>query len=139
MFNSFRGAPIPEDAFEQSPLLHRMAGGNRLVLTECRRSDARLYGFYASLIPGGARFSEPLPLVLAAAKGEFNFPGPARWNLCISHRKRVQLNAQLNVLFKPEDAVFIPFKRKRPGSLAQNMWIWPGIQLLGCVCRRRRG
>ena len=65
------------------------------------------------------RFSEPLPLVLAAAKGEFNFPGPARWNLCISHRKRVQLNAQLNVLFKPEGAVFIPDKRKRS---AQGAW-----------------
>ena len=83
-----------------------MAGGNRLVLVECKRSDARLYGFYASIIPGGSRSSEPLPVVLAAAKGEFNFQGPARWNLCISHRKRVQLNAKLNVLFKPEGASF---------------------------------
>ena len=114
-----------------------MSSGNRLVLAECKRSDAKLYGFYASIIPGGSRFSEPLPAVLAAAKGKFNFEGPARWNLCISPRKRVQLNAQLNVLFKPEGAVFIPVKRKRPGSLAQNMWIWPGIQLLGCVSEKK--
>ena len=79
--------------------------------------------FYASIIAGGSPLSESLPVVLEAAKREFHFDGPARWNLVISHRKRVQLTALLNVHFKPEGALFIPVKRKRPGSLAQGMWV----------------
>ena len=115
-----------------------MSGGNRLVLTQCWRSDVRLFDFYSSLIVGGSRFTETLPVVLEAAKREFHFEGPARWNLVISHRKRVQLNALLNLSLKPlEGALYIPVKRKRPGSLAQSMWIWPGIQLLGCVCEKK--
>ena len=78
-----------------------MSGGNRLVLTQCWRSDVRLFDFYSSLIVGGPRFTEALPVVLEAAKQEFHFEGPARWNLVISHTKRVQLNALLNLSLKP--------------------------------------
>ena len=40
--NNWRGTPVGEDAFLKSNLLHTMAGGKRLVLTECRRSDSGL-------------------------------------------------------------------------------------------------
>ena len=50
--NSFRGASIAEDAFEKSNLLHRMAGGNKLTLMDCKRSNAELFNFYTRLIPG---------------------------------------------------------------------------------------
>ena len=49
----------------------------------------------------------------------------------------MQLNALLNAHFKPEGALYIAVKRERPGSLAQSMWIWPGIQLLGCVSEKK--
>ena len=35
--NSFRGSAVEDDAFERSNLLHRMADGNGLTLTECKR------------------------------------------------------------------------------------------------------
>ena len=34
--NSFRGSPVEDDAFERSNLLHRMADGNRPILTSAR-------------------------------------------------------------------------------------------------------
>mgnify|MGYP001454115674 CR=1 FL=1 len=58
--NSFRGSPVADDAFERSNLLHRMADGNRLVLTECKRSDSKLFDFYTRLIPGGDLYDQPI-------------------------------------------------------------------------------
>ena len=63
----------------------------------------------------------------------FSFTGPARHNLCISHKKRIQINKQLNALHKPEISIFIRAKAQ-VGQLcaAQSMWVWPGLSLLGC-------
>eukprot|EP00973_Karenia_brevis_P027123 3741591-Karenia_brevis.AAC.1 len=45
----------------------------------------------------------------------------------------MRLNADCNKHFKPTEAVFVRAKPEK-GQLcaAQNMWIWPGIELLGC-------
>ena len=51
---------MAQDAFETSRLLHRMASGNRLQLTECKRSDRALFDFYTRLIPGGDLFGQPV-------------------------------------------------------------------------------
>ena len=113
LFNTYKGAQVPDDAFERSRLLHRMAGGNRLVLTECMRSDAVLFGFYSTLIAGGARFAAPLSAAVADAKRDFRYQGPARWNLVISHAKRIRVNRELNRFFAPEGAVFVEVKPKK--------------------------
>ena len=101
-----------------------------------------LFNFYSSLISGGQRFLEPLPQVLEAARALCSFEGPARNNLVISHRRRVMLNRQLNKVFLPPGVTptFIRCKIK-PGQtcVAQNMFIWPGILLLGCVQATKRG
>jgi len=102
--NNFRGTPVEESALQQSNLLHTMAGGNRVTLTECRRSDRELFDFYASLVQGGVR-NTTLRTVLAEAKATFNFSGFCRNNLAISHRKRIQLNRQINEQFAPPCAV----------------------------------
>ena len=84
-----------------------MAGGNRVTLRECKRSDAELFDWFASLIAGGSRFQTPLVEVIDAAKRAFSFAGPAEHNLVISHAKRIQLNQQLNKLARsqqPADA-----------------------------------
>ena len=65
-----------------------MASGNRVTLRECRRSEAELFSWYASLITGGMRFLTPLADVIADAKRAFTFAGPAQHNLVISHRKK---------------------------------------------------
>lgn len=141
LFSSFRGCPVPEDAFERSNLLHRLCDGNCVTLTECRRSDAELFEWYSSLIPGGARFVTPLPEVLAEARARFAFAGRARHNLVIAHRRRVQLNRELNRHFAPESGtVFLRVEPQR-GQLnaAQSMWLWPGIELLGCCQAEKKG
>ena len=97
---------MAEDALERSNLFHTMAGGNRATLTECRRSDKELFDFYASLAQGGSRDDpQPLRSVLTEAKALFNYTGFCRNNLVISHRKRIQLNRQINEQFAPPCAV----------------------------------
>ena len=139
MFSSFRGCPVPEDAFQRSNLLHILAGGNRLTLRDCRRSEAELFSWYSSLVAGGRRFCTPLADVVAEARRAFTFQGPAQHNLVISHRKRVALNAQLNKLYKTSDSLFLRAAAvKGQLNAAQAMWVWAGIELLGCCQAEKR-
>ena len=75
-----------------------------------------------------------MPEVLAAARAAFHFQGPARYNLCLSHRRRVKLNAELNKRFLPEQGWRLVKAKTERGQLcsAQNMFVWPGLELLGC-------
>ena len=131
---------MPEDALWKSSLLHTLAGGNRLVLTECKRSERELFDWYSSLIPGGLRYETPLADVLAEARATFRFEGCARHNLCISHRTRVKLNARCNRHFaEGKDSVFVRAKAERwQLCAAQSMFIWQGIELLGCSRNSRK-
>jgi len=129
----WKGTPIDDEAFQRSALLHRMCGGNVVQLTECRRADSVLFDYYSSLIEGGTRFELPVARAVAEARGIFKFEGTARWNLVISHAKRVQLNRSLNILHargKESTKLEITGQAVR-GNAAQSMLIWPGIQLLG--------
>ena len=138
--NCWRGTPVPEDSLERSALLHTLAGGNRCTLTECRRGDRRLFDFYSSLIAAGSRFELPLRECVAQAKALFVHNGPARWNLVISHRKRVQINREMNQAEAPRDAACLVVSGKPArGNGAQTMLLWPGIQLYGCVLMEKRG
>jgi hypothetical protein len=106
-----------------------LCGCNRLTLTTCRRSNGELFAWYSSLIRGGARFELPLSAVLAEARARFTLAGPADHNLCISHRRRHQLNKAAN-------------ERERlahPAQLVrarQSFWAWPGQKLLGAAGSR---
>ena len=141
-FDSWHGAAVHEEAFQRSSFFHCLAGGNMLRLTEGHRSDMELFNFYSSLIEGGQRFTQPLAQVLEAARAITGFEGPALKNLCISHRRRIILNRQLNKAFLPEDVVprFVRARLKK-GQMcaAQSMFLWPGIELLGCVQASRKG
>ena len=142
IFDSWHGAAVHEEAFQRSSFFHYLAGGNRLTLTEGHRSDMELFNFYSSLIAGGERFLQPLAKVLEDARALTGFEGPARHNLCISHRRRILLNRQLNKAFLPDEAVptFVRAKPKK-GQMcaAQSMFLWVGIELLGCVQATRKG
>ena len=82
----------------------------------------------------------PLDECLQAARNQFEFSGPSRWNLVISHRRRIRLNKELNLLYKPPMAIFLRIRPHR-GQLnaAQNMYVWPGIQLIGSTASDRKG
>jgi len=138
--NFWKGSPVADTAFENSGLLYSLAGGARCTLTECRRGDKRLFDFYASLIPGGSRCELPVAEAVRAAKQIFNHDAPARWNLCISHRKRIEINRQRNRAEAPDDAVFLEIKgRAAHGNAAQSLLVWPGLELLGCVAAEKKG
>jgi len=110
-----------------------MCGGNVVHLTECRRADEVLFNFYSSFIEGGRRTVQSLRASVEEAREIFTFEGTARWNLVISHAKRVQLNRTLNLLHargKETTRLEITGQAVR-GNAAQTIIIWPGIQLLG--------
>ncbi len=136
--NNFRGTPVAEDALQRSNLLHTLTSGNRVVLTECRRSDTLLFNFYRSLVD--VSVDRPLHSIIAEAKRTFNFAGFCRSNLVISHRKRIQINRQLNEQLAPPNAVKLEIGgRPLRGNVAQTMLLWPGLVLLGAVPTERKG
>ena len=118
-----------------------MAGGNLLVLTECKRSDSGLFDFYTRLIPGGDLFGCPVAEAVRQARERFTYEGICDLNLTLSHRERIEINKRVNLHKKPADAVFLPCPRVKRLSLngPQSIWIWPGLELLGCVPLERHG
>ena len=62
-------------------------------------------------------------------------------NLVLSHRKRIAINRKVNIHKKPEDAIFLPCPKLKRLSLnaPQEMWIWPGLELLGCLPIEKQG
>jgi hypothetical protein len=134
LFDQWKGADVPEDTLLNSRLLHELCGGNRITLTECKRSERDLFDFYAALVPGRPLREQALSDVLRQARERFSFEGVARHNLVLSHRRRVRLNAQCMKAFKPDSGTrWIQAAHER-GQLnaAQSMWVWPGLELLGC-------
>ena len=109
-------------------MIRELCGGNRFTLTVNQRSDPPLFEFIQSLCPGTP---EARPLADALADARTRFPRSTReadWVLCLSHRKRMALNRQMNQRKKPQDAVFF---RHRPtsgdlsGNQPQSKWRWP--------------
>ncbi len=101
-----------ETAFEHSGLLHTLGGGNQVVLTICRRSEAQLFDFYSSLIAGGARFELPVSEAVRQAREQFPNTAPARWNLVISHQRRIRINREYNNQEAPAEATLLEVKGK---------------------------
>ena len=133
--NNWRGSPVPEDALAKSRLLHTLAGGNRLRLTECKRSDHELFRFYTRLIPGGNLFGLPVAAAVAQARDKFRYQGVCELNLVLSHRKRMELNKRCNLHFRPAGAIYLPCGMQKRVALnaPQPMFVWPGQKLLGCL------
>ena len=88
------GCALAEGALENSQMLHEMCGGmcggNKLVLTENKRSDARLFDFYTNL-------GEDLQAALRRAKQLFpKTKRDAAYTLTMSHSRRVAVNKLRN-------------------------------------------
>jgi hypothetical protein len=156
-FNAFRGQSFSK-SFEGSSLLRNLAGGNRLTLTQCRRSDAQLFAFYSSLIPGGARHERPLADIVIEARQTYHaskasgfLPGTALspTNLVLSHKLRVELNLLCNVadaqgregveeftmeeFFDPEELENLDTHKNQP----QKALFWPGLVVMACCSGRK--
>jgi hypothetical protein len=153
-FNTFMGETVSK-SLNGSALLHSLCGGARLTLTECRRSDSELFGWYASLVaePLGARHTAPIEENAALARARFTEDravgfihgtrlAPA--NLVISHRSRVVINRLCNEaevaghpgaeLFSMEEFGLEP----QPGTNnPQDAWFWPGQRVVACSKGRK--
>ena len=114
-------------------MLKDMCNGNRLILTENKRSDAKLFNFYTSLRCG---MEDARDLQEALIEARRLFPVTTRqadYVLTMSHERRVQINRKMNMLMKPRvGAIFIRAAiPTRAGNNPQSMWLWVGQQLVG--------
>ena len=127
--DSWCGTPVPDDTLEHSDLLYELCDGNRITLTENKRSDIELFSFYTRLSAKG--------LEDALAEGRRIFPltkRAARYTLVISHRRRRYLNKianQQEAREHPERFFFKAACESRASDAPQDCMLWPGLQLLG--------
>jgi Cdc6-like AAA superfamily ATPase len=92
---SWAGCEVEEGALEHSAMLLEMCP-NRLVLTENKRSDARLFALYTNL-------GDDLDAALARAKEQFpRTDRPAAYTLSMSHARRMAVNKAMNELAHTE-------------------------------------
>ena len=74
------------------------------------------------------------------AKAQFKLSAGARWNLVISHQRRIRINRDLNQQEAPPDAVRLEVTGKAAhGNSAQTMLIWPSLTLIGCLSAEKKG
>ena len=103
-----------------------------LTLKENKRSDPPLFEFYTGLRCGTP---EAMGVTEALALAMRLFPGTkegADYTLTISHNRRVQVNAWRNRTLAPEGAIMLRAPlATRAGNRPQDMWVWPGLQLMG--------
>ena len=120
-------------------MFHRLCGGNRIVLKECKRADATLYNWYVSLCPGGSRYETPFEDVLKEAREFFNGTEIPTWTLCIDHEKRKAINRQANLREKPDDAVFVKVPKLKCANAPQDFYLYVGQQLQAVVQHSKGG
>lgn len=116
---------------EFSPLMHQMCNGLHIKVTEYRRgTDQELFKFYYSMYGLTPLVEESRRRYPAACD-----PRDDPLVLCVSHMRRMVINARQNVRVKPPDAVFLECSEDEMTGCTmrpQDMWIWRGIELIGC-------
>ena len=121
---------LEDDCIEHSRMFHRICGGNRITLTECKRSSPVLFDWYCSISKGGFRYDRPWPEVLAEAKKFFGNRFTQDWTLCIDHELRKRINASENLRLKPTEAVWIEVPKIKIANQPQDFWLYTGQVLV---------
>ena len=118
---------MPDGALENSDMVRELCSSNRLTLTENKRSDQVLYDFYTSLS------ARPLADALAEARTPFPVTDEiSDTTLVISHGRSRYLNVKRNVSEMPIHSVY--FRAPVTGATGngpQNMFLWPGLRVVG--------
>ena len=86
---------------------------------------------------GGARFEQPFAEVLAEARRAFpRTSRQAQYTLCLSHRRRMQVNATGNLVERrqhPEAVLIKAAPRPLDVNRPQDFWCFPGQRLIGAA------
>jgi hypothetical protein len=91
-------------------------------------------------VGAGTSLPSTLQEAVKQAKVQFTFGSFARYNLVISHQRRLRINRELNEQEAPPDAVRLEVTGKAAhGNGAQTMLLWPGLQLIGSVSAEKKG
>jgi len=103
--NSWRGKAVDPQILKDSALLKRWSDCTLVQLTRCRRSDQAHFSFYCQL-------NEDLPTAISWARAAYKRSyktNPGALHLCISHRRRRAINAELQEAFAAgKPAVTVP-------------------------------
>ena len=135
--NAWRSTIIADEALWSSDMLFDMTG-SCIELKECLRSDAVLFNAYARL--PALYDSTDQASIIQSYRAQFPVQEPCVQNLCISHEMRIRINRKENMRLAPPDAQYIMVQGKQASRCAQqSLFLWPGLQLLGCVGRPRKG
>ena len=114
-------------------LLKSICGGNRLLLTEGKRSCQELFDFYSSCATSGSWFSLSLVEMVAEARKAFPSQGFADINLVISHKRRISINAKVQARRlreeRPADVLCLAGHKQSTANISQPMVLWKGIPL----------
>ena len=80
-------------------------------------------------------------MAVKLAREKFTYDSVCDLNLTLSHRKRIAFNRKVNLHKKPPDSVFLPCPKLKRLSLnaPQEMFIWVGLELLGCLPIEKQG
>ena len=127
--STWAGSVVTKSA-QFSDCFRDLAGGNMLVLTENHRSEPTLFNFISNM---------PSQLSAAVKEARDRFPrkaGEVTHNLVLSHKRRVLINAQMNVA--RHDSIFVkaPPPEMRRSNAPQDMHIYPELELIGCCARK---
>ena len=117
-------------------LMHQLCNGFRVQLQTYRRGcDAQLFAWFCSLY--GQQDAYTLANHSRTRYPAACDPYANPLVLCLSHAKRMRVNARQNELLKPPNARYCEWQGEDPVGttmLPQSMHVWPGLELIGC-CR----
>ena len=119
----------------RNSLMHQMCNGFRVSLQTYRRgTDPELFAWFHAMY--GQEDARGL-----AEQSRRRYPAecdPAcdPLVLCISHKKRMRVNARQNFRLKPDGALLCEWQQEddmRGTTMQpQSMYVWVGLELLGC-------
>jgi 5-methylcytosine-specific restriction endonuclease McrA len=142
LLGDFKGQLLPigetSNPMEDSRQLHYLVNGLGITMSKHRRgSDHELFANYTGLYEHVHIRDHVLTLKADEMRARYPWTGQVP-DVCLvmSHKKRLALNRHYNEQKKEQhpEAVFVECRKLVRGATQhpQNMWVWPGLELLGC-------
>jgi hypothetical protein len=127
VLSQYMGSPV--HSMRDMPWLKERCGFNRLVLTECVRSDQRLHVFYSAV---AREIHVDIQDIVQLAHRQFpRIADDAPINLVHSHVRRIAIIRDLQEKIRPAHAIWVePVKSNAAHNHPQPLWLWEGMDLI---------